>query len=83
MFTSSLGNGLSLAKILTGISKALNIANQAIPLVKDFKPIISNARSFISGITNQQQNIPENKTTNKTNNTKKAETNLANPVFFH
>lgn len=39
--------GLSFAKIIGGISKTLQIANQVIPLYQKAKPMISNARSMM------------------------------------
>lgn len=43
-----LTKGLSLTKIIGGISKTLQIANQVIPLYQKTKPIINNARSIFS-----------------------------------
>lgn len=37
----------SFTKILGGISKTLNVANQLIPLYNQAKPIISNARNIL------------------------------------
>ena len=39
MFGNPYGTGLSFTKILSGISKTLNVANQVIPLYKEAKPI--------------------------------------------
>ena len=41
-------NGLTFGKIIGGISKTLNIVNQAIPLYKQVRPLISNASSILS-----------------------------------
>ncbi len=41
-------NTLSLGKIISGISKTLNLVNQAIPLYKQVKPIINNAGSILT-----------------------------------
>ena len=43
---ASITKGLSLTKIIGGISKTLQVANQVIPLYQKAKPIISNARSI-------------------------------------
>ena len=43
---SRLFNGLSFGKILNGTERALNFANQAIPLVKQVKPMIGNAKTM-------------------------------------
>lgn len=39
------GSGLTLSKILTGTERALNFANQAIPLIKQVRPMIGNAKT--------------------------------------
>ena len=41
-------NSLSLGKIIGGLSKTLNIVNQALPLYKQIKPIIRNASGILS-----------------------------------
>lgn len=43
-----LGNTFSIGKMIGGISKTLNVANQIIPLYKEAKPMIQNAKSAIS-----------------------------------
>lgn len=42
-----IARGLSFTKIIGGISKTLQIANQVIPLYQKAKPMISNARSMM------------------------------------
>ena len=39
-------NGLTFGKIIGGISKTLNIVNQAIPLYKQVRPLISIFKEF-------------------------------------
>ena len=41
-------SGLSFGKVIGGISKTLNLVNQAIPLYKQMRPLISNAGSILS-----------------------------------
>ncbi len=84
--------GLSLTKIIGGIAKTLQIANQVIPLYQKTKPMIQNAKSLFSVVkemkkttptsTNtSQKNIPTNKNIEmKTPNLKK-ESNVS-PTFF-
>ena len=48
---TSLLKGLDIAKIVTSLSKTLNVVNQAIPLYEQFKPILSNVKD-ISKIVN-------------------------------
>ena len=40
------GSGITLSGILNGTQRALNFANQAIPLVKQVKPMIGNAKTM-------------------------------------
>ena len=39
-------SSLSLTKVLSGISKGLGIVNQAIPIYKEIKPMMSNAKKY-------------------------------------
>lgn len=48
MFNTPLNGGLTFTKVLSGISKTLNIANQVIPLYKEAKPMINNAKTILS-----------------------------------
>ena len=48
MFPGVARTGLTLPKVLGGIQKTLNIANQVIPLYAQIKPIIKNAQSALS-----------------------------------
>ena len=48
MYRELITNPLSFTKIISGISKSLNIVNQVIPLYKEVKPIISNASGILS-----------------------------------
>lgn len=43
-----LNNPFSIGKMIGGISKTLNVANQLIPLYKEAKPMIQNAKSAIN-----------------------------------
>jgi len=45
MFPGVARQGLTLTKVLGGINKTLNVANQLIPLYMQAKPIIQNAKS--------------------------------------
>ena len=84
---NTIGSGLTFSKIITGISKGLNIANQMIPLYQQAKPMISNAKKVMSIIKEfKNYDTPKNNINNKnkTNITKKSQTivNSSNPVFF-
>lgn len=86
-----MNNSIKLLKVLTGISKGLNIANNVIPIYKDTKPLIKSFQKFCNNI--KINNIPQNNLnppptiTNNfndiDNNTKKIITNNSNnPIFF-
>lgn len=89
--TGIVTKGLSLTKIIGGLSKTLQIANQVIPLYQKAKPMISNARSLFSIVKEMGKNTKETiktpikedtatKNLPKQENTKK-ETS-ASPTFF-
>lgn len=60
MYRELITNPLSFTKIISGISKSLNIVNQVIPLYKEVKPIISNASGILSVF--KEMNKEENAT---------------------
>lgn len=84
-------NGLTFGKVISGISKTLNIVNQAIPLYKQVRPIISNAGSILSIF--KEFNKPDTLTNSKTKSITVNDTSLPlkskissistnNPTFF-
>lgn len=91
MFGQNVGTGLTFGKVLSGISKTLNVANQVIPLYREAKPMITNAKTILSAL--KEFNTSSNTKTN-TNNTSinqlqnKKETSVerritaSNPRFF-
>lgn len=74
---------LTLPKVLSGISKGLSIANQAIPIYKEVKPIVNNARNLFT-LAKEFRNMGNTKTIDVT--PKKEVTNHVtstnNPIFF-
>ena len=68
------GNGVTLGGILNGTQRALNFANQAIPLVKQVRPMIGNAKTMFKvmnefkRVEKPKENINKNINSN-TNNT--------------
>ncbi len=87
----SLIKGLSLTKIIGGISKTLQVANQIIPLYYKTKPLIKNARNVFSILKTTSSKKEENQKkieTNKTDTTslktteKKKATPTSSPTFF-
>lgn len=93
MFGGPVSSGLTFTKVLGGISKTLSIANQVIPLYREAKPMINNAKTILSVVKGLNSN--NNNTTSKnvvknevkSDNQKKdtvfvRETRTNNPVFF-
>lgn len=74
---------LTLPKILSGISKGLSIANQAIPIYKEVKPVVTNAKKLMT-IAKEFKKVGSTKTIDVT--PKKEVTNHVtsnnNPIFF-
>ena len=63
------GSGITLSGILNGTQRALNFANQAIPLVKQVKPMLGNAKTMFK-VMNEFK-----KAENPRNNVKKSNVN--------
>lgn len=89
--TNVVGSGLSLTKVLGGISRGLSIANQVIPLYQQAKPMIQNAKKVMSVLKEFNKpsnniNSTNNKTTGEVNSKEKTETfkvqSGSTPVFF-
>lgn len=90
-----ISSSFSIGKLVGGLSKTLNVVNQVIPLYKEAKPMIQNARNTFSLIkeftntttnritVNTEKNIKPIKekleTLNKTTNN---EENKKGPTFF-
>ena len=76
-------SSLSLTKVLSGISKGLGIVNQAIPIYKEIKPMMSNAKKVLeiakefnkSSNTKTIDVTPKKEVTNHVTSTN-------NPIFF-
>ena len=90
MFGAPVQSGLTFTKVLSGIAKTLNVANQVIPLYREAKPMINNAKSIISVVremgksTNSKEKVVAN---NSNNNSIKKDTvnkrnRFNNPKFF-
>ena len=71
MFGNPYGTGLNFTKVLTGISKTLNVANQVIPIYKEAKPMINNAKTIFSALKEFGKSNNNNTTSNTKENTKK------------
>lgn len=80
-----MNSNLSLTKIITTLSKTLNIANQMIPIYKQVKPLVSKSSEILANVNNFKKNINPNyqqpKTqTQTTPSSPKISNNL--PTFF-
>ena len=78
-------NKLSLSSFLNGISNVLNIANKAIPVYNEVKPIIKNIYSFKNKIRSLNINNifqKEIKKEEKKEEKLVSETNYSSPQFF-
>ncbi len=91
MFGAPTTSGLTFSKVLGGIAKTLNVANQVIPLYKEAKPMINNAKTILSALKEiNSESKNKNKTNNNTNikeNIKKENrirpiSNVNQPQFF-
>lgn len=73
-------------KILNGINRSLNFANQVIPIYEQAKPLLSNARGMMRMLKEfAHSDVPIKKETvlpNKKNTAVKPISNMSNPVFF-
>lgn len=61
-------NPFSIGKLIGGISKTLNVANQVIPLYKEAKPMLQNARNAINIIKEFTNNTTNRVMDNKDKN---------------
>ncbi len=90
MFGAPVSQGLTLSKVISGISKTLGIANQVIPLYREAKPMIQNARTILGVLkdlnkpSQNNSNNGKNKEITKKSTIPKESTYIKanNPVFF-
>lgn len=86
--------GISISNFLNGTQKVLNIANQTIPLVKQIKPVVGNAKTVFKVMSEFKKiNIPTNNNNtisnvsnesiqNDINSNIQFQTNEEGPTFF-
>ncbi len=67
MFGNPVSSGLTLTKVIGGLSKTLNIANQVIPLYREAKPMLQNAKTILSVLkdVNKGSTTPKKNTVNQ------------------
>jgi hypothetical protein len=82
--------GVSIGNFINGTQKVLNIANQTIPLVKQIRPIVGNAKTMFK-VMNEFKRVEkptyfEEKDTENIDSNTREETNYIStnegPVFF-
>lgn len=90
MFPNPINKGLSLTKVIGGMSKTLNVINQLLPLYKEAKPMIQNAQNAFRVAKelvkkeNKEENYKAPQLKNDLNS-KKTEPSVSStnrPVFF-
>lgn len=76
--------GFNLTRLLGGISKSLNFANQVIPIYQQLSPMVQNARKAFSALKDMTNSSPNKETITNNNivNKKRTINNSNNPSFF-
>lgn len=78
-------NLFSVYTIISGLSKSLNVANKAIPIIKEMKPILGNITPIFNNIKklNTKPNSNKNEKKNPIKELPNVKPNSNNPVFFN
>lgn len=86
MFSNVISSGITLAKVLSGLSKTINIAKEVIPLYESVKPMIGSAKYLpkILNSLNRGSKVSEStKEVNSSTIKTTIESSLINnPTFF-
>lgn len=84
MFSNVISSGITLAKLLSGLSKSINIAKEVIPLYESVKPMIRGAKNLPKILNTLNKSSKENETNKKYSTIKTTiESSLINnPTFF-
>ncbi len=84
MFSNVISSGITLAKVLSGLSKTINIAKEVIPLYESVKPMIRGAKNLPKILNTLNKSSKENETNKKYSTIKTTiESSLINnPTFF-
>ena len=83
MFSNVVSTGLTLTKILSGLSKTISIANEAIPWYENVKPLLGSSKKIMKYFQNSKVKTvkrKENTSIKKTTINNYSSTN--NPTFF-
>ncbi len=76
------GRNITFGGILDGTQKVLNLANQAIPLVKQVRPLVGNARTMFKVMNEFKKADRPSKINNKENTIINTKPNNNSPTFF-
>lgn len=84
MFSNVISSGITLAKVLSGLSKSINIAKEVIPLYESVKPMIRGAKNLPKILNTLNKGSKENETNKKypTIKTTIESSLINNPTFF-
>lgn len=91
LFSSLRAGGLSLGTIINGTQKTLGLINQAIPVVKQVRPVLKNAKTMFKVMNefrrtdtpNSKNNVSlNNKTTTNDSTPSQVTLNNDGPTFF-
>ncbi len=90
MFGSVPSTSLSIGKVISGLSKSLSIVNQLLPLYREIKPVIGNAKTILNTLkevgNNKSVNLKKENISNTIKDTSQIESISStnnNPVFFN
>ena len=67
MFSSVISSGITLAKVLSGLSKTINIAKEVIPLYESVKPMIRGAKNLPKILNSLNRGSKANESTKEVN----------------
>ena len=72
------GGGIKWGSILSGTQKVLGVANQAIPMIKQVKPVVKNARTMFKVMNEFKKTDTASSNTVSTNNESTNSKNIEN-----
>ena len=86
MFSNIVGTGLTLAKVISGLSKTVNIVKEVIPIYENVKPMLGNTKKIFKYFQNGNNLVLKNSNNiinKKIKKTTRTTSNLINnPTFF-
>ena len=86
MFSNVISSGITLAKVLSGLSKTINIAKEVIPLYESVKPMIGSAKNLPKILNSLKRGSKVSESTKEVNSstikTTIESSLINNPTFF-